>query len=448
MSAAHSGDTRARYLDALLANHGTLRLPIRSDEHDLPLQAIFQPLALRHGPFSFENQGEGAEAITARNGTEALARSAARRMIVLGGPGMGKTTLLKALLHMAPDNVEGYKYGWAPDGPAIQALSHLYLWITPEILQTTSRQQRIEDEKLALKVLALSGKDVPVDLIKNILDDSSRDCYLRMEARQTLHAAGVHLPLRYFLAEMGIGHEYSDYVTVESVHELGPQAPIEELLRLLVLNYDGISGVNYNGLEIASLLQEWGLRDQWIYETVVEALRESAPYVPLEPLIAALEHRNRLVRERAVRVLGAFGERAPIDKLIAFMEKYGVQQALLETFAELRSYIPIQVMETAISRFKQQKEYVPFWLLESWGRDLPLEPLLALSRRQHSRPRLFCAASQPAVSSSRVCRAASLIASGHRAGNSGGAGDDRGSTRLALLGGAHESSPGTRRRSA
>ena len=51
MSAAHLDDTRARYLAALLASYGTLRLPIRSGERDLPLQAVFQPLTLRHGPF-------------------------------------------------------------------------------------------------------------------------------------------------------------------------------------------------------------------------------------------------------------------------------------------------------------------------------------------------------------------------------------------------------------
>ena len=117
MSISGQYETRKRYLDALLTRYGTITLPIGSSEHSLPLQTVFQPLKLRHGSFSFEvtardpqfsiistqesQRGSSSPELTAQNGAEALARSKRQRMVVLGGPGMGKTTLLKDLLQRA-----------------------------------------------------------------------------------------------------------------------------------------------------------------------------------------------------------------------------------------------------------------------------------------------------------------------------------------------------------
>jgi NACHT domain len=54
-----------------------------------------------HHAASLQDGKEEAHVIMAQNGDEALSRSPLRRMIVLGGPGMGKTTLLKSLLQQA-----------------------------------------------------------------------------------------------------------------------------------------------------------------------------------------------------------------------------------------------------------------------------------------------------------------------------------------------------------
>jgi HEAT repeat protein len=123
-------DARTAYLAGVLARHGTLALPIGATERRFALQAVYQPLTLRRDPLAAEDLtreqrrkllGESAredepqgapppgeararedhapvEAVTAAHGVEALARSPAHRMVVLGAPGTGKTTVLKEIL--------------------------------------------------------------------------------------------------------------------------------------------------------------------------------------------------------------------------------------------------------------------------------------------------------------------------------------------------------------
>ncbi|HLG78977.1 MAG TPA: hypothetical protein VKX46_21375, partial [Ktedonobacteraceae bacterium] len=95
--------TREQYLEKLLARYGTVTLPIASARLALPLQTVFQPMVLRHDPLASQKGKpvDESEIVKARDGAEALSKSDYARMVVLGGPGMGKTTALKALLAMA-----------------------------------------------------------------------------------------------------------------------------------------------------------------------------------------------------------------------------------------------------------------------------------------------------------------------------------------------------------
>ena len=91
---------RTQYLDALLARYGQLTLPLASVERAVPLHTVFQPLILRRDP-SVLQAHTSSEVVTARNSSDALVRSEQPRIVILGGPGMGKTTALKDLLQQA-----------------------------------------------------------------------------------------------------------------------------------------------------------------------------------------------------------------------------------------------------------------------------------------------------------------------------------------------------------
>lgn len=94
---------RGQYLARLLARYGTVTLPIDSARQTLPLHSVFQPMVLRRDPLApqHERPVKTEDIVKAKDGVEALSKSEYGRMVVLGGPGMGKTTALKALLHTA-----------------------------------------------------------------------------------------------------------------------------------------------------------------------------------------------------------------------------------------------------------------------------------------------------------------------------------------------------------
>jgi HEAT repeat protein len=93
--------TREQYLERLLARYGTVTLPLDATRLALPLHTVFQPMVLRRDPLAPQDEQAAMEVVKAKDGAEALSKSDYGRMVVLGGPGMGKTTALKALLHTA-----------------------------------------------------------------------------------------------------------------------------------------------------------------------------------------------------------------------------------------------------------------------------------------------------------------------------------------------------------
>ncbi len=99
---------RDAYLHAFLTRYEVVLLPIEGPRGEtrealVPLPSIVQPLALCQArgedgaPGHEDLLQQPATAVLASGGEDALARSPRRRMVVLGGPGTGKTTLLRAL---------------------------------------------------------------------------------------------------------------------------------------------------------------------------------------------------------------------------------------------------------------------------------------------------------------------------------------------------------------
>ena len=96
---------RAKYLEMILTRYATITLPLASARFALSLQSVFQSMILHRDPLAppqIDCEGEQVqERNKARDGSDALRKSEFGRMVVLGGPGMGKTTALKALLAQA-----------------------------------------------------------------------------------------------------------------------------------------------------------------------------------------------------------------------------------------------------------------------------------------------------------------------------------------------------------
>jgi RecA/RadA recombinase len=109
----------AAYLHVLLRSYGTVDLPLGSG-FSFSLPQVFQPLRLRQSSLdempqdehkdddNFEEESEESDnaeeqkkilVTLAENGIEALEKSPRGRMVILGGPGSGKTTVLKHLLY-------------------------------------------------------------------------------------------------------------------------------------------------------------------------------------------------------------------------------------------------------------------------------------------------------------------------------------------------------------
>jgi HEAT repeat protein len=100
---------RIRYLEYLRASVQVVTLPLGQGAEYFTLERVFQPLRLRrdppiaedharHDPAAADQPDQRQEPIIAETGFAALQHSPTRHLVILGGPGSGKTTLIKDML--------------------------------------------------------------------------------------------------------------------------------------------------------------------------------------------------------------------------------------------------------------------------------------------------------------------------------------------------------------
>ncbi len=85
---------RQKYLQRLYELYGTIKLPIGPTQ-GFSLQAVFQPLRLCQAVPEGDERNDNEDSLIVENGDEALKKSPSRRIVILGGAGTGKSTLLK-----------------------------------------------------------------------------------------------------------------------------------------------------------------------------------------------------------------------------------------------------------------------------------------------------------------------------------------------------------------
>jgi HEAT repeat protein len=286
--------------------------------------------------------------------------------------------LMNALINLGEQApLEDLLCMWSDRTMRVYNMDRWFQWVAEKILKSLygvitvrgikkASSHSVEDEHIALVILGIMGKNASMDSIKSIMDDERRDHWLRKEARYMLNDAGVVLPPYDFVTEEDLSfllrHFFSgmDFDEIASIRELEELQPlIQELLAFLSSHRYDFDG-----------------------KTEREIMYELAPSLSLEAVVVLLDHYHPGVRKLATCILAAFAERAPINKLIAMLqnpeEGRMVRIALIEALGELHLYTPAEVVTTVLSDPDQKVREAAFASLRMWGKNIPLESLLAL----------------------------------------------------------------------
>jgi HEAT repeat protein len=132
--------------------------------------------------------------------------------------------------------------------------------------------------------------------------------------------------------------------------------------------------------------------------------------VPVEPLVSLLDHEDEFIAEEAAEALCKFGERVPIDALLATMydtDNEQVRDSIFYALSSLETRIPLEAMLTVLSESTHS--------MDSWRREFALENLAQsmpehILKRLHDDPRpSIRRAVLQAIEATRACEWLPLV---------------------------------------
>jgi HEAT repeat protein len=257
-----------------------------------------------------------------------------------------------------------------------------------EALHDTETNVRLN----AIESLANLGEQMPRAELRALLDDADQS--IRQEVTKALASGGDPASLATIVNLLHADHEWARENTLVWLQTsidverdgLARHLPLDELLHLLK---DEWWPVGFMAARMIALLDEQApfaellaLLSDPLPEARCAALHtlallgESIPlsqYVPLEPVLAALETEDGETRRDAAEVLSYFGSRVPVDRLLPFVEDQNVEIARLIAKQGRQEGIDVLVANLCIS----DRVRTAAAALGELGKHAPAKPLLA-----------------------------------------------------------------------
>lgn len=223
---------------------------------------------------------------------------------------------------------------------AARALGNLGERIPIEPLINVLHERETDVRLEAIRALANTGKRMPAAALHALLDDPHQQ--IRQTALKALASVGDPTALAIIVESLHADHEWDRETAllylVEGIdvqmREIARHLPIEELLRLLKDEWWPVGslaarliatlGEQAPWSEVLALLSHPLPTARWAALHTLTLLGEQislSQYIPIEPVLTALEAEDVETRRGAAEVLDAFGPHVPIDRLLPLIEE-------------------------------------------------------------------------------------------------------------------------------
>ena len=275
---------------------------------------------------------------------------------------------------------------------AVEALGNLGERIPIEPLIEALHDTEINVRLNAITTLASSGERMPRVELRALLDDADQS--IRQEATKALASVGDPASLATIVNLLHADHEWARENTLVWLQTsigvegdgLARHLPLEELLHLLK---DEWWPVGFMAARIIALLGEQAPFAEllaFLSSPLPEARRAAlhalallgesislSQYIPVEPVLTALEAEDVETRRDAAEVLSYFGSRVPVDRLLPFIEEKNIEIARLIAKRGRQEGVDVLVANLCIT----DQVSAAAAALGELGNRAPVQPLLA-----------------------------------------------------------------------